>query len=115
MGKVLTICVTLALASGVASADSLREAARDATRLCAELDAGSLENCGTEMGGRSAAHSAARMAVMRMMNLRNQFMRGCQFSIAYRDCTFEADIQMEAGLGDALNAPAAYLRSTPPR
>lgn len=112
MTKALTILVTLALCGG-ASAETLREATREAMRLCVELDAQSLEHCGTEMAGRTPQHSAARKAVMRMSLLRNLEVRRCEIVEPNgTDCYFKAEWQIEAGASDILVGPVQYL---PPR
>ena len=116
MSKALTIFVTLMAASGVASADSLREATRDAMRLCVELEARSLEHCGMQMPGKTPQHSAARKTVLKVTILRSAVVRQCEnFDPKGTDCYYKADAQTDAGIGDALNGPVTYLRSTAPR
>jgi hypothetical protein len=86
----------------VVAADTLHplsEAARRAVTLCTAVDAESFDQCGSRMMERSAAHSAARMAVKQYFDQLGAFMRTC--SQQSQVCLEEAEWFTMAGMAAA--------------
>lgn len=94
----LVAALLVALVSVGALANPLEDAAEQALRLCSALEAESIEYCGTEMGGRSPQHSAARKAVGRLFEQRNAFLRLCQHTQPFERCVEMADWYIGSGV-----------------
>lgn len=90
----------LALAGSADAAEPLEDAAYEATRLCMAVEADSLESCGGS-SARSAEHSAARKALIRMYGARMAFMQTCEQRDSLRDCQHMAEAKMSAGTNRA--------------
>lgn len=103
MTKNVTFLTVLALAMSSASAAplDLEAAAFEAVALCQPLGATSLENCGTEMLGNTPGHSAARKAIIRLIDGRTAFVRACRNGDR---CAEEADWRVSKGISRALGA-----------
>lgn len=101
----LTICAMLAAVAFSAGAEPispLHHAAYEAFRLCARVDPNLwLDECGS-MSGRSAAHSAARRALIRMYNERTFFMGACQAADSLGNCQQQAQWHMLHGFTRAV-------------
>jgi hypothetical protein len=101
----MRLCVTffvVTLTFPVVAADTLHplsDAARRAVTLCTAVDAQSLDQCGTRMVGRSAAHSAARTAVKQYFDQLGAYMRTC--GQQSQGCLEEAEWLTMAGMAAA--------------
>lgn len=93
--------VTISVTSLPALADPLQEAAYLASKACVAVGAYSLEHCGTEMGGSSPEKSAARRAVLVMLNHQAAFLRSCKDSSYFGACRDQADWSIGAGMARA--------------
>jgi hypothetical protein len=91
-------------------AHPLEDAAQQALSSCLRMEIFSLDECGT-MSGRSAAHSEARKAVMRLYESRSAFMSGCGKSLV--ECQNMADWHIGAGMARVLNGPVVHLDRIP--
>lgn len=97
------LLLVLALAGTAGAAEPLEDAAYEAMVACGVVGALTLEQCGDNVN-RSAAHSAARKAMIRMFNARTAFMRTCQATDRYpADCPSMAEYQMLGGFNRAVN------------
>jgi hypothetical protein len=114
----LTICAMLAAAvfsAGAETAHPLEEASREAFRLCAQAAPNLwLDECGA-MSGSTAAHSAARRALIRMHNQRTSFMNACQGAETLENCRQQAEWHMGKGFTRALDVETADLTGSLPR
>jgi hypothetical protein len=110
MTKALTIFVMLA--SGMASAHPLEDAAHEAMALCARVDG--VETIDQCMGttSQSEHRAPARAALQRLFKARSAFMRDCEGGI-FR-CQEQADLYIWAGISQNFKRTVEYLdRPTP--
>lgn len=112
---IVTTAVCLALLGPSALAHPLQDAAHKAAVLCAKVaPEESLEYCGTEMGGRTPEHSAARRGVRAVLDARAAFMRACDSTRAsFYPCAERADWYIGAGIADAFPTKIEYADVAP--
>lgn len=98
--KRLAALVVAVMAGVAGAATPLEDATYEATKFCLMVDAPSIEACGNS-SVRSASHSAARKALIRMYNERTTFMQKCEERESLRDCQHMAEWNMLNGTNRA--------------
>ena len=116
--RAVTICAMLAASTFPAiaqTAQQLEETSREAFRLCVEVAPTLwLDECGN-MAGSTAAHSAARRALIRMHNQRTAYMNACQVAEGLVNCQQQAQWHMVKGFTRALDEETASLTGSLPQ
>ena len=89
---------------GLASAaDSFEDDTFEALKLCGAIGQLSVDDCSRSIG-KSAEHSAARKALVRMFDARTAFMNNCWSTDRYpSDCSYMADWHFWRGFNRAAN------------
>lgn len=103
----LTSAIAAVSISLACHAHPIEDAAQVALEMCKRIDPEqSLEECGASMPGKSTERTAARMAVKRLIELRNDFVKSCTDSEYI--CLHRADWYMGSGMSRVLNTPVQY-------
>lgn len=93
----------------LATGHPLEDATRIAAELCQRVNALSIDQCGTTMDGRTLAHSAARMAVKRLFDLRSAFVKECEGDAQPQRCIDQGDLLILEGMWEAQQHPLIRL------